>query len=277
MRSKTNLGQPLIFLKLGGSLITEKDKPLTARAEVIARLAREIAAARAQNPELKMLLGHGSGSFGHVVAQQHGTVSGVRSPDEWQGFAEVWHVAAQLNRLVMDKLHQAGLPAIAFPPSATVICTQREIHQWNVQPLVAALEAGLLPVTYGDVVFDRRLGGSILSTEDLFVHLGRILQPKQILLAGVEEGVFADYPARQTLLSEITTKSLERDTPGLTGAKATDVTGGMAEKVRLMLSLVEELPQMEVHIFSAVEPGALQRALTGEPLGTRIRADTTPS
>ena len=36
----------ILLLKLGGSLITEKARPETPRLEVIARLAREIAAAR---------------------------------------------------------------------------------------------------------------------------------------------------------------------------------------------------------------------------------------
>ena len=98
---------PLTLLKLGGSLITDKNRPHTPRLEVLARLAEEIAAARRQRPGLRLLLGHGSGSFGHVPAQKYGTCQGVHSADEWQGFVEVWHQAAALNRLVMEALRAA--------------------------------------------------------------------------------------------------------------------------------------------------------------------------
>ena len=53
-----------IFLKLGGSLITDKDKPYTARTQVIADIAKEIVAARKTDPDMELLIGHGSGSFG---------------------------------------------------------------------------------------------------------------------------------------------------------------------------------------------------------------------
>jgi len=83
----------LQFLKLGGSLITEKDRPHTARLQVIRRLASEIARARRDDPALRLVLGHGSGSFGHVPAQKYGTRGGVRTPEEWGGFVQVWREA----------------------------------------------------------------------------------------------------------------------------------------------------------------------------------------
>ncbi len=43
----------LVFLKLGGSLITVKDRPHTPRLDVLERLAQEIAGARAQNQNLQ--------------------------------------------------------------------------------------------------------------------------------------------------------------------------------------------------------------------------------
>lgn len=55
-----------------------------------------------------------------------------------------------------------------------------------------ALANGILPVVYGDVVFDEVRGGTILSTEDLFQHLAHQLHPERVLLAGLEAGVWAD-------------------------------------------------------------------------------------
>ncbi|RPI33061.1 MAG: hypothetical protein EHM70_07215, partial [Chloroflexota bacterium] len=194
----------LQFLKLGGSLITDKAHPHTPRPEVIARLAGEIASARRSVPMMRLVLGHGSGSFGHTPASQYGTRLGVHTPEQWQGFLEVWREAAALNRLVMDALHAAGLPAMAFAPSASVLGHDGRLASWDLGPLESALEAGLVPVVYGDVIFDRVRGGTIFSTEDLFAHLALALHPQRILLAGLEPGVWADYPACQSLIAEIT-------------------------------------------------------------------------
>lgn len=260
----------LQFLKLGGSLITDKRTPRTPRREVIARLTTEIESARAANPGLKLLLGHGSGSFGHVPAKKHGTRQGVVSSEQWQGFAEVWYEAATLNRIVMETLHAAGLPAISFPASAGVTAKDGKVAVWNLAPLTTALENDLLPVVFGDVVFDTARGGTILSTEDIFTHLARQLQPKRILLAGLDEGVWADFPACTQLISEITPENWEAVAASLGGSAATDVTGGMQSKVRAMLDLAVEIPGLEISIFSGEQPGNLAAALQGESLGTRI-------
>ena len=54
---------PLTFLKLGGSLITDKQQPLTAQSTTINRLVKEIRASLNEQPDLRLLIGHGSGSF----------------------------------------------------------------------------------------------------------------------------------------------------------------------------------------------------------------------
>jgi isopentenyl phosphate kinase len=262
----------LQFLKLGGSLITDKNRPQTPRPAALARLAGEVAAAFAQDPSLRLVLGHGSGSFGHITGKRYGTRQGVRTPEQWRGFAEVWRDAVALNRLVMDALHAAGLPAIAFPPSASVTSANGRVAAWDLAPLSAALEANLLPVVFGDVIFDAVLGGTILSTEDLFAHLARVLRPRRLLLAGLEPGVWADYPACTRLVEAITPANLAAVVPALSGSSATDVTGGMASKVGEMLALVSEIPQLEVAIFSGETPGAVHEALCGARVGTTISA-----
>ncbi|NLE93206.1 MAG: uridylate kinase, partial [Chloroflexi bacterium] len=67
----------LTFLKLGGSLITDKDQPETALTDQIDDLLAQIAAWRQVNPDRRLLLGHGSGSFGHHTAAKFGTREGV--------------------------------------------------------------------------------------------------------------------------------------------------------------------------------------------------------
>jgi isopentenyl phosphate kinase len=260
----------LLFLKLGGSLITDKAKPRTPRKDVITRLAGEICTARNETGDLSLLLGHGSGSFGHVPAKKYGTRQGVTSPAAWQGFAEVWYEASALNRILIEALRAASLPVVSFPISAGATTRDGQVAAWNLDPLCAALEADLLPVVYGDVAFDILRGGTILSTEDIFTHLARALKPQRILLAGIDEAVWLDYPECTQRIPEITPDNWTEVAKSLGGSRTTDVTGGMASKVRAMLDLTAEIPGLEVHIFSGNQPGNLFSVLKGESLGTRI-------
>jgi isopentenyl phosphate kinase len=121
------------------------------------------------------------------------------------------------------------------------------------------------------VIFDNARGGTILSTEDLFGHLARKLRPEHILLAGLEHGVWADFPTCTRLLAVITPESLPDVAPVLGGSSATDVTGGMASKVGQSLSLIEEIPGLEVLIFSGEIAGVVKDALLGARVGTLLR------
>ncbi len=286
----------LTLLKLGGSLITDKTRPYTPRLDVLTRLAAEIADARRADPNLTLILGHGSGSFGHTAAKAYRTREGLGQPPQpppvlrtsppiskgngggqgggyyWQGFAEVWWQASMLNRYVMQALHEAEIPSLAISPVSAVIARDGRVAEWNLEPLKRALAAGLIPVVYGDVIFDEIRCGTILSTEDLFEHLAVELQPERILLAGLEEAVWDDFPVKTRRIERITPTSFDALRAKLGGSHGADVTGGMESKVRQMLNLAGRVPGLQAHIFSGERAGNLRRALGGEHFGTLIGA-----
>jgi isopentenyl phosphate kinase len=262
----------LTLLKLGGSLITDKTKPRTLRAQVLSRLAEEIATSLERRPSMELIVGHGAGSFAHVSAAKHGTRRGVKTPAQWRGFAEVWWDAVTLNHLVIKALLGAGIPAITLSPSSSVTAHEGQVSHWDLGPLRAALKAGLLPVIHGDVIFDTLIGGTILSTEDLFMHLARHMHPERLLLAGIEPGVWKDYPDRSRIIPEITPGTYEEIASILGASGATDVTGGMKSKVVQCVHLSEEIPELEIMIFSGEKPGELLDVLLGSRKGTLIHS-----
>jgi isopentenyl phosphate kinase len=270
-----------IFLKLGGSLITDKDKPYTPRLDKLADLALEIKTALDSNPELVLILGHGSGSFGHTAAKKYGTREGIIDPsglktplgsieDYWKGFAEVRFQAAELTRYMMQTLLEAGVPAIPFSPSASMVSNNRKVTSHNALTIRKSLEVRLLPVVHGDVAFDEALGGTILSTEDVFAFLATQFPPTRILLAGIEAGVWEDFPTRTRLVKQIQLSDYEKMRAGIGGSASTDVTGGMKAKVEEMFGLIQKNKGLTVQIFSAEGSGYLTRALNGENVGTLL-------
>jgi isopentenyl phosphate kinase len=265
----------LVFLKLGGSLITDKTQVEAVQPDVLRRVAGEVARARRDAPHLRFLLGHGSGSFGHVAARLHGTRAGVPSEQGWLGFAQVADAAARLNRLVVAALLEAGVPVWSVQPSAGVMCQDGAITAWPGQQIELALDHRLAPLIFGDAVLDSVRGGTIASTEELFAWLAPRLRPARIVLAGTVDGVYSSDPLLVTAAEpwpEITPGDLPRLRASLGGSHGVDVTGGMLSKVTEMCQLVADQPGLEVRLVSGLRPDAIYHALLGaeDAGGTRI-------
>jgi isopentenyl phosphate kinase len=272
----------LVFLKLGGSLITDKTSRYTPRFDKLLALSKEIRAALTEMPSMRLILGHGSGSFGHYAVHEHlnpavypiSTEGRPRSDRRfWAGFAEVWYQASQLNRHVVDALRQADVPVVSLAPSAAATTSGGTILSWDIAALRAALGSATVPLIFGDIVFDELQGGKVLSTEVLMWYLAHQLQPNRILLAGLETAVWADFPNRTSPIPKITPSTFGNLLDGIGGSHGPDVTGGMRSKVAAMLTLVQAIPGLTVQIFSGEEDGNVHRALTGESMGTAIASD----
>ena len=259
----------VVFLKLGGSLITDKTRPYTARRETISRMADEIRQALDAAPDLRLLIGHGSGSFGHWAAKPYGTRQGVHTPAQWRGYVEVAAAAARLNRIVTDGFLDAGVPVLSLQPSASARCHDGVLEHLDTRPIHAALARGLVPLLYGDVAFDAARDGTIISTEDIFLYLAGDLHPTRILLLGQVPGVLGPDG---TVVPNVTPADLPALRAVLDGSGGVDVTGGMADKVARMVELVQRHPETCVHIVTGTEPGLLARVLLDDALhvGTRI-------
>jgi len=252
----------IVFLKLGGSLLTDKRHQNSARTAVITRLAGEVAAALAQRPALRLLLGHGSGSFGHYPAALYGVRAG--NLRDWFGYAATSDAAQALNRLVVSALVAAGVPAVAVQPSATARCRQGQLIELDHTVAQILLERGCVPVVYGDVALDEAIGCTIISTEQVFSYLAGVFNPQHILLAGEVAGVYQTDPhldANAALLPELTFAEFQHLAGGIGGAGSVDVTGGMASKVQLMFGLLSSGLAGTVTIMGAMEAGTLERAL----------------
>lgn len=264
----------LVFLKLGGSVITDKNREATAREDVIHRAAQEISRALKAQPDLSLVLGHGSGSFGHFVADKYGLRHGIQEGPQreayWWGYAKTAAAAARLNRLVTDIFLAENLPVFPLQPSASALCRGGKLMAMETHPVAEALSHGLIPVVYGDVAFDEVWGCTIISTEQIFACLACALRPSRILLASIVEGVYDSDPFQNPqarLFREIGPDNIAQVEQTLSGSHGVDVTGGMLTKVREMYALVRSQPSLSVHLISGQREGLIERALLGQAPG----------
>lgn len=250
-------------------MITYKNQPETARPDVIKASLTAIQKLRNTYPQLKILLGHGSGSFGHTTAKRFGTMDGVSTPGDWLGFAEVAKSARALNDLVFDIGVNLGLPLKVVRPSSNVLTSKRQINCWDLSIIQTSMINNEIPLIYGDVVVDTQIGGTILSTEELFLHLAGFFKPSKMLIAGIEGGVYADFPINSRIIPTI---ARNEDLLGLnfSGSQTPDVTGGMLAKVRFLQQACQKNPGMRAYIYNGLDFENTNKIVAGKLVGTKI-------
>jgi isopentenyl phosphate kinase len=268
------MAAPIVLVKLGGSLITDKARPGTARRTTIRRLAREIAALPKSGGAPRVVLGHGSGSFGHVAAVEGGLGgSRGRKPARAVGIAHTQHRAAELHTIVVDALDLAGAKPFSLAPSSFMTCSSGRVAKVFADPLFHALDLGLVPVVYGDVVLDRERGAVVLSTEEVFVALAREATRRGVPVAravwlGETDGVFEDGG---DTVGRLTAAGALKRSLRVAGAAGVDVTGGIALRLRSTAALARR--SVPSFILDGRRPGSLAAAVAGRMNGgTRVEA-----
>ncbi|MCX6724614.1 MAG: isopentenyl phosphate kinase [Candidatus Shapirobacteria bacterium] len=254
----------LILIKLGGSLITDKTKPLTAKVGIIKRLGKEI-------KEAKIMIGHGSGSFGHIVAAKYKTQDGIFNKKGVNGLTLVADVAIQINRIVIQNFLKVGLPVFSLAPASFLTAENKNLKKSFIKPFYHLLKIGLIPVIYGDVILDQKRGCCIFSAEKTLNILARNFQREfkilRIIHCGNTDGV---YNVNGQTIPVITKKSFQKFQKAIGKSSAIDVTGGMMHKVKESL----EISPLGIHSFiiNGGKPGNLKKAILGEGVkGTLIK------
>jgi isopentenyl phosphate kinase len=261
-----------IILKLGGSVITRKEKPLTANLRAIRRLASEISSAEVA----PLILVHGGGSFGHPLAKRYAIKEGYKNKaSQALGFALTHQAMVALNKLVVDALIDEKIPAVAVSPSSCIVAKSGRIATMSEGPLKKLLQMGFVPILFGDAVLDSDLGFTILSGDQLIAYLAMQFNAKRIIVGIDVDGLYTADPKTDSsakLVSHVTLKELKNMRQQIEKTKVTDVTGGMLGKIEELMPPVER--GIEVLIVNAAKPNNIYKALKSEKVtGTLIERD----
>jgi len=260
-------------LKLGGSVITDKNKPSTPNMEAIERLADEISQAKVS----PLIIVHGGGSFGHPVAKQYNLTQGYKDPSQVIGFSETHRAMTKLNILVMEALINHNINAVVVQPSSCVVTKDGRIQSIELKPIKKMINMWLIPVLYGDAVLDSEKGFAILSGDQLVSSLAINFGASRIIMGGDVDGLYTADPkacSSAQLIQRITLEELKTQKHEIEGSKATDVTGGMLGKMRELIPAIEH--NIQTLIVNATKPLRVYKALKGEKvIGTIIEKGET--
>ncbi len=257
-----------VILKIGGSVITNKDGELAAKTEIINRLAEEIAKAKPNS----LILVHGGGSFGHPTAKKWGIKEGFKEPAQMLGFAETHHVMTVLNGLVMDALVWHEIPAVSVAPSCGFLTENFRIKSSDCTMVERMMKMGFTPVLYGDVTLDEKLGFTVLSGDQLVSYLALKFNACRVIMGMDCDGLYDADPKvdkNAKMFQHLNFKELQALEGRLAKPTSADVTGGISGKVHELLPVVER--GIPVSIVNGAKAGRVFKALSGEKVdGTFI-------
>jgi len=244
-----------LVLKLGGSVITEKDTPETVDEAALDRAAAAIGAADAD-----VVVVHGGGSFGHHHAAEHGvsTTSGTHDAD---GALAIHEAMMELNRRVVAALSDAGVPALPVQPLSAAQRDEDGTLSLATGPVSRLLAEGFAPVVHGDVIAHAGEGVTVLSGDELVVELAPAVDADRVGLCSTVPGVLDQSG---TVIDRV--DSFDDVAAAVGESDTTDVSGGMAAKVQSLLGLA-----MPAQIFG---PDALTEFLGGQQPGTTVATES---
>ncbi len=178
------------ILKLGGSVITHKDKYFAPDIENIKRLAKEIA----ESKSMSLIIVHGAGSFGHPVAKKYNISDGLKSSEQLVGFSETHQSMTRLNQIIVDTLLEAGVPAFGISASSMLVTENKRLVDIDTSIIKRCIDTGLIPVMYGDAVLDTQQGFAILSGDQLIVRLALEFNVERVIFGSDVDGIYTSNP-----------------------------------------------------------------------------------
>jgi isopentenyl phosphate kinase len=251
--------QKLALIKLGGSVVTFKDRPLVANAVAIDSISRVLA-----QLEMPAIIVHGGGSFGHYWSVKYGMQTRPASYDA-HGVSVVHESMIALNQIIVNSMIGAGLNPYGMPPS--VFTAGHKPVAAKIKQVYAMAKSKVMPVMFGDVVHMQGAKYSILSGDALMTILAKVLRPSRVVFATNVDGIYKDMASRE-LVREVQMggrKSFE-----FSKAVGADVTGGMQRKVTEAFKIASY--GMDVLMVNGLAPERIAEAIEDRlQVGTMIK------
>ena len=217
-----------LILKLGGSVITDKQADCAVNRAQLAAIASAIAGARTGG----IVVIHGAGSCGHPEAKRYHLDKGARA-GETEGIVVTHRAVSSLNDAVVAALREKGVAAAGVHPLHAGIADNGRLIGFETRHLEKMLSLGMVPVIHGDVVMDLTRGACIVSGDQLVRWLAVALRIGRVGLATDVPGVLDEGE----VVPSITKKTVAALRIG--SSRHTDVTGGMRGKIDELLGLAD--------------------------------------
>lgn len=217
----------MFLIKLGGSVITKKSKPGVFKSDVMNNLSEQI-----QKSNQEVMLVHGAGSFGHILAKKFRLDQGYKNKEQLMGFAKTHASVQKLNSYVIESLQKNNIPSISVSPHSIIKFNDHRLINFDLGIFKDYLENGFVPVSFGDVVIDEINGFSICSGDLLIEVLSKEFKPEKVIFVIDEDGLYDGNPKIEKDAKFIESiRFNEIENLSITLDSHDDVTKGMKGKI----------------------------------------------
>jgi isopentenyl phosphate kinase len=259
----------MIILKLGGSILTEKDSSVPkVNHDILNMIAIEIknyltnVDDSRNNVDNSLIIVHGAGSFGHPTAKKYKIGTPFNS-DEYNekriGFSLTQNHVKKLNNIICSVFVDYNIPCVSIQSSAIITSKNKRINNFNLELIKKYLEEGFIPVFYGDVVLDDDIKIAVISGDQILTYLAKHLKSNKVILGTDVDGVYNKNPKKYDDAKLIKCLSSLDDLDQLDSTTNIDVTGGMVGKISELLELAKY--GVESKIVNATISGIITKAL----------------
>ncbi len=212
----------MLLIKLGGSIITHKKKPLAVNRKIINKIVQSL---RKINEDFVIV--HGGGSYGHYWSVKFDMHT---KPEKYslKGVSIVKNSMIELNKIILDTLIKNKLNPYCLPPTDFVM-GNKPIRK-KILEIKKISSSGLIPVTYGDALWYGNKKSYILSGDKIMSMLAKELRPRLSIFVLNEDGLYSNMKTKK-IISEFNNEKIAFKKNSI------DVTGGMTRKVTEALNI----------------------------------------
>jgi len=259
-----NSNKNIIILKLGGGLLTDKNKPFSIREEVVESAIRQVIKANE-----KLILIHGGGSFGHPLAKKYSISQGLDNsiPNQILGVAQTHHSMNRFNTYLINQFLEQEYPVLSIQASSIFIKDSEVTSTKSLDVIETALDLNLMPILYGDIILDKQGSFSIISGDQIILALCQNLKDyniSKVVFAMESEGLYiVDKKNSENckLVTECYSNELDSLNLADLGQKI-DVTGGIKSKLDFIRTICKS--KIPVQLINGLTEGNIYKSLRNQ-------------
>jgi isopentenyl phosphate kinase len=261
-----NAESSVIILKLGGGLLTDKNKPLSIREDTVKSAVKQIIDANE-----KIILVHGGGSFGHPLAKKYSISNGYDKtiPNQILGLAETHHAMVKFNSYLIEQFLESNYPVLSIQTSSIFIKDSEVISTKSLDVIGTTLDLGIIPILYGDIILDKKGSFSIISGDQIILALCQHLNSyniSKVVFAMESDGLYIidkNNNENSKLVTECYSSELDNLNLADLGQKI-DVTGGIKSKLNFIKTICKS--KIPVQLINGLIEGYIQKSLKNQNL-----------
>ena len=266
--------KPVIIIKLGGSILTDKNIPYSMRNEVINSLISQISENYQTSNPPKLIIIHGAGSFGHPIANSFSIQNGLNQniPNQILGLTKTHQSVKKLNTKIIDSLLNRDIPVLSLTTSSVFFQEKSALKFTGINQIESILELGIIPILFGDILLHDSKNFSIISGDRVIYEICKSFTSSidtnhkvdKIIFCFDQDGIIISNTEKDPqVIQNINSKDL--DLLSLKNFEdSIDVTGNIRGKLQEIKKICEL--GIPVQLLNGQKPNLLIKALKKEKI-----------